>query len=274
MNKVLFRALLAVVGAVLILSSCSSGEEQEPVNHRDKAVIFSALRFGEPELRVTGNEWNAKDAIGVYMIPESMDLTSTLYKNYKYIGAYKGLKTVFQAAAPEGCLKIPEDASSVKFVAYYPYHQEAVTSLTVDVVDQNFKDIDLLYSKNLSGVTDLTPAEDLVLKFEHVLSLLNIRFVSEQGQNIVVSGLMLKGLKTEATLNLADGTVTSSGEVQNISAGKTGETVDFILAPQSVMAGEFQIVFMYNGKKYTWKNDKTISFESRKKQSFKITVKE
>ncbi len=205
-------------------------------------VIDPALRGHPIELsaeiagmrtRVTNSTWEKGDAIGVYMIPSGGSLSaSVLRDNVKYSTTGN---SSFTPANEKEQIIFPFDGSDVDFIGYHPYRDNISNhSYPVNVSNQSSQSqIDLLYSNNARRLNDKNP--HVAMQFTHQLTkvVLNI----EPGQSVNLSDLsvIISNANTEATFDLATGTLSSPTKQGDIPfrMGTGGTSAEAILLPQS-----------------------------------------
>lgn len=267
-----YKLISLLVLALAFFSACES-ERDYPDNPLDKRnqVRFQAT-IGTVETRATGTEWETGDAIGVYALNGGTTLPDGLYdgkENIKFTTPGNG---VFTAAST--VISFPE-SGMLNFVAYYPYN-ETIEGLAypIDISDQSLPSaIDLLYSDNAKGATISEPT--VALQFKHKLSLLSLTITAGDGVGSL-QGLSAKidNMKTEGSLNLADGTVTPGSTSQSFTlqssiADKTATAVAILLPGQGLQ--EATVTFSLGGQEYKWTPEQ-MDLESGKKYSYTIQL--
>ncbi len=188
--------------------------------------------------RVIGTQWEASDAIGVYMSSTGGSL-GTLGANVEYVttngdGNFTSTDPLYYPVS-----------GNVDFLAYYPYVDDATFDATA-------------YSVNVSSQTDL-PAIDLMsatatdvakssaavdMTFKHKLS--NIVLAITPGEEWTTSNLAgltvkLVGTDNQATYNLETNYITFGGSVADITLNTAadGSSVEAIVIPQTLTDAKF-----------------------------------
>ncbi len=239
---------------VLLLSLFACSQEENQQIKTASAIQFTSEVEGIALTRANGAAWSANDSIGVYMKKNGEVLsgsssiegaTNILYSTVNGDGNF----------SPVGNgIYFPQDESSVDFIAYYP--QRTLTDLyayPVDVTNQNdLEAIDLLYSNNLTGISDRSNA--LNLAFTHQLSRLIFNIKSSDNSKLTNLKLKLSGLKTKASFNLADATLTpdeASVDTINVKTSITNNTgtAQAILIPESSIDKVTLTIEVGNSKK-------------------------
>lgn len=249
--------------------------------------------------RVSGNQFEADDLLGIYMLSAGGSLPDDIvdtYENRRYRmesnGTSSGLKLV--PSSPEYGMFYPTDGSTVKFIAYYPYKPTYVDGegtpdnkinnsvYPVDVSEQGRNNVDLLYSNNstgasISGATTLT--------FSHQLSKLVIKLEQSAGMNDDLSSVYatITGMPTKGSFSLVDATLTvDPTSKDDITVGKNkkvGDAVFFdviVLPHEGSEYSERKIIFSVGGTEYSWAMPDDVDFEKNKEYtcSFKIKGRE
>ena len=184
------------------------------------------------------------------------------------------------------------------FYAYYPFIEtiSEVNALPWSVAANQSDEADywagdFMWTKN----TDVTPTTAAVpLQMKHILSNATVTVKGGTGfeedvnlENANVE-LYFYGLKTAATINLADGVVTPAGEATVVTPWKdvetttTGEgeeavtetstTYRAMVIPQTIEAGKTLISVSVNNTVYPLVVEEGFTFEPSKKHNFTLTV--
>lgn len=264
MNK--FSKLMLVVTVIATLFSAC--KKSSPGDSDQSEVQFTSAIQGQLQGRMTGDAFEAADAIGVFMKSAGATFSSASYQNKQYLYGTSG---TFTAANAEERIYYPE-SGNVDFVAYYPYQDGANSTYAVNVADQgDLGAIDLLYAtaENLvanSGTPRLT--------FTHELS--KVEITVNAGAGVAdLNGLTVtfKNFATTASYDLATQSLESSGNEADIAAKLTpnGSTLaEAILLPGSVAAK--QVVFGLNGKTFTWTLPSGSVYEAGTKYTYTINL--
>lgn len=234
-----FQLLCVGLLSAAALVSCQDNDDHSIWNKGDGVVFRSSIEGVQS--RVANNVWTDGDEVGIFMTSAEGEQA-----NSKYLAKADGTLT---AAGEE--LKYPEGTAS--FVAYYPYSSSLDgKNLKVSVAGkQDLSKADLLYSNNATGISQGT-AVNLVFKHQLAKVVVNVK-----ADNTIssTSGLAvsLTGMNTQATLNLADGTLTaadSKAEI-NFNVDAQGTLAQGIILPTAQLDGA-KMVFSLNGKTFEW----------------------
>lgn len=156
-----------IIAALLVLASCAKDDSVS--NSVGSTAKFSAESImSRVESSTDSSEWEGGDAIG---ISSNNDDT-----NVKYTADQSGAYTTFTFADTAGEIILPRTTAAT-YSAYYPYQNS--TFYTSDVSTQSdWGAIDFLVAAGVEGKED---SGDIVLEFEHMLSIikLNISFGDE-----------------------------------------------------------------------------------------------
>jgi hypothetical protein len=244
-NRNLFFALAA---GVLLLTGCrKEGEKDSP----EVLVKFSST-IQAAQSRPSGTAWNAGDAIGVFMVKSGSVTVAEEALNKKYTVGNAGETGFFVPASPvdNNAVHYPSDGSPVDFIAYAPYRQDvAALSCPVDVSGQSSPAaIDLLYATTAEGYSRAT-ADPALLRFAHQLARLELNITAGEGvsaSSLADLSVVIKGMNTAATFNLADGTLSNAGTVADVvlRTVSAGQIYDAVVLPQTLAAGAVGIEFI------------------------------
>ena len=173
--------------------------------------------------------------------------------------------------------------ATVTYYAYLPYTETvgnaasyAFTVKTDQSTEDNVKASDLLWTEGEQAVRAGTALD---INFKHALSKLNVTLTKgselEDGQNLTFTSVTLSNCATTATVNLTDGTTgntTNSGQTITLYAATPNEKYECILVPQTFAQSLKVEITGNNGKVYTFKSDKELTFSSGKQYTLNLTV--
>ena len=158
---------LSAALAATLLAACSNDDtvQQTPADLTPVAARFTA---GISHTRATGDQWEAGDVIGIYMLETGTTTVANDARNCRYVTT-----TTLGKFSPDDdrqTIYFPtKPGATVDFRAYYPYNPATDGTATLDITDQtNPAAIDLLYSDNVNGRDLSQPA--VALNFRHRLS--------------------------------------------------------------------------------------------------------
>lgn len=223
---------LGAAALLALTTACQSNDEYSTWGDTNE-VTFTGSIAGQPTVRVSGTQWDANDAIGVYMLPAGQGLAAATAANAKFTTTGGGTFTA--AGTP---LYYPTDGSTTDFVAYYPYtaNANAAGQIAVSVANQaQPAAIDLLYAKT-TGATANGATE---LRFSHKLAKASYTITASAGVSLSGLRVVLKGAPTAGTFDLTTGTLaagTATGDIAlNVSAN--GTMAEAIVLPTAMPAG-------------------------------------
>ena len=228
-----------------LLSTClftaCSDDDNNSINETGN-IVFSS-QISSVQSRVNGSTWDNNDEIGIFMQVEDAEVT-----NKKYLAKTDGSLT----AAPEYAFRYPSTGTA-SFLAYYPYNASLQgKTAAVSVADQsNLSKIDFLYSNNATGIKN---GEIVNLQFTHKLSKLDINLKGDETvKDLKGIAISLSGMNTTATVNLADGALTTADSKANINlnVNADGTFAEAIVLPAEAVENS-KLVFSLNDKTYEW----------------------
>ena len=252
MKKLLVGAL-----ALLALTACNK-------DNKGECLQQEAMQFGSNipalNLRMTGNAFEANDAIGISM---TGDATAT---NVEYKTTAGGATATFAPAATG--LTFAE-GQTVNFVSYYPYSASATTDLAIDLTNDQ---TDVLYSNNLTNIKtakDATGANH-VLQFTHKLALVSFTMAGLPAGTTIASA-QLEGIVTTSSMKIADGTLTNgtakATQKLQLAAGTFAPT---IVIP-ATNANAKLVIKLSDGKSYSY-TFPSLALQSGKNHKFNVTL--
>ena len=139
-----------------------------------------------------------------------------------------------------------------------------------------YEQSDLLWGK----VEDVAPTDQVIrLPLRHRMSTARIDLIEGTGfANGEFAQLektaVIKNTRRNATVDLATGSVTATGDIQStgIVPYKYGDQFRAIIVPQTVAAGEILFAFSLGGKPYTFKKTEAFEFMQGKMHNFSIKI--
>lgn len=219
------KTILFGLAAAMLATACSEEDDLR------QGIAGEGITFTSSVMsRATDTSFEPRDAIGVSMYTESGFVGNAT--NVQYTTA-DGTRFTSQSPMTWGAAG---SAKTVGFKGVYPYKAGAVAdgiySFTLATGEgASLSDNDVMYS----SMTDVTVgANNVGLTFTHKLVKVVMQ-VYDQNRNLL-SGATVKinNQQTSGTLNLADGTVTSTGGAD--------ATLDFASNPN--VEGEYQTIVM------------------------------
>lgn len=196
------------------------------------------------------SQWDLGDEIGVFMLESNTQILVDKALNIPYKSNSQGIFTASGKA-----LYYPNKGKSVDFIAYYPYTNNLIGNIyKVKLEDQN-KNIDLLYSNNAKAKTiNKTPVD---MRFTHRLSKLTMNIEVGEGLNQNdLKGLKVsfKGVPSTADFDLlSDKIYNLSGYLEfSPKTLKLDKSYSAILIPQDKNL-ESKVAFDLVGKgRFVW----------------------
>lgn len=275
-NNLTISALLALS---IAFAGCSN-DQNLPETDNDGRVALRVSSGIEVQTRAHDEQWDAGDAIGIYML----DGGTAEAANKKYATESTGTSGSFSAADGQ-TIYFPVDGSQRDFIAYYPYCTELTGNLyAVDVRNQAVqKDIDLMGAKKVTGKIKNDPA--VAFEFQHKLVKL---YLTIKPDDVSLFADDMKGMeiditnqKTKATYDVVAGGPVSVDTEDNTPASvrlltdADGTSSEGIVLPNATTE-DMQFVFrLSRGTKFTWdirKAELSQLFEAGSKYVYTITI--
>lgn len=170
--------------------------------------------------------------------------------------------------------------ATVTYYAYLPYTgtvgnaaNYAFAVQTDQSSDSNVKASDFL----CTGTQTATAGTALDINFQHALSKLNVTLKkgSELEDGLTFTSVRLSNCATATTVNLTvgtAGTATNSGQTITLYAATPNKQYECILVPQTFAQSLKVEITGNNGKVYSFKSDKELTFSSGKQYTLNLTV--
>lgn len=259
------KTILFGLTAAMLVVACSEEDDLR------QGIAGEGITFTSSVMsRATDTSFEAGDAIGVSMYTESGfvgNATNVQYTTADGSGFTSTNPMTWGAAG---------SAETVDFKGVYPYKADAVAdgiySFTLATGEgASLSDNDVMYS----SMTDVTVgAKNVDLTFTHKLVKVVMQVYDQNRKLLSGATVKINNQQTSGTLNLADGTVTSTGTAD--------ATLNF--ASNSEVSGEYQTIVMpsaatqgrvititYNNVDYPCPVD-MYAFDSGSKMIFSVTL--
>ena len=247
--------------AMLAAAACQSLEPEQPGQQAQGPEIRFSSSIGD-YTKATDKSFEAGDMAGLSISdPVTVSNVKLTYSD----GTFTPERTLYWAldqAADKKCT----------FLAYSPY------SASVDPgkafawaipADQSaagaYAAADLVTAKTQAGPADGT----VHLSFNHALSRMVLTLENKVADD-EVAGVKLNGVKLGASVDIAAGTVTATGDAAAVTPATVSNAYVFLVAPQTV-SPEI-LITMKSGKVVRYTPDAALTFAAGKQLSAAITV--
>lgn len=277
MKRIYYKGILFICLA-LLSASCSSGGEEDPVSPTPPTPhkIPISLNCGiSAATRATDTGYENGDKIGLYVVNYAGDTPGTLSASGNQVD---NMRFTYNGNwVPDSPIYWKDDHTAADFYCYYPYGMPTdLTAYPFSVKsDQStpeaYKASEFLYGK----ATKIAPTEKAVnIMTQHLFSCILIKIAAgngftEQSLEAASVSIKLNGCKTNAAINLKDGTVQATGDAGSIVPLKEDKQYKALIVPQTVQSDNF-ITVTVDGRDYNLK--KEFTFVSGKRHQFTVTV--
>ena len=266
--------ILATAALATLLAACSN--DSDVLNTPDYADTPIGLNVNVgPMATRAGYEQGAltEGSFGLYLTTEGTN------SDERYNCTNREVKYDNGWTIQGGQLLWKSNDATVTYYAYLPYTgtvsdatNYAFTVQTDQSTEDNVKASDLL----CTGQQPATPGTALDITFKHALSKLNVTLKkgSELDEGVTFKSVKLSNCATATTVNLTDGTTDTATKSQTITlyAATENEQYECILVPQTFAQSLKVEITDNNGKVYTFKSDKELTFSSGKQYTLNLTV--
>ncbi len=268
--KNIFFHLILFSGLLTLLFSC------ERDNEGTSGVDTLAITI---ENRAVNATWATGDAIGLTIY--NTDYTEIVDNqfNREYVCSSDG--TTFTGSSANNIAYFPQNGSSIRINAYYPYRSDLGSDMLypVSVADQSLlQNIDLMTAEHLTGFSK--DDTDVHIHFYHRLSKLIFNLSTEEdGEYVSLADctLTIEGTQTGNSYNLYSDVFTGPETgIANIQVPLRSNEADnyreAIVLPRAAAEGVRFIFTASNGDYYTAIMADTLSFEGGNQYTFNITL--
>ena len=254
----LFHSLLYPLLGGLFCLSCSDDEQDTGTKQPTTAgeVTFGVDLTGF-STRVTqdGSSWNDGDKIGTYVLDMKTLEPVTEAANVPYVCSEEGASVSFTSTTP---LKVQNDGTPVKFVAYYPYNADVRNfnyPVQLAAQERGSTACDLLYAATKEEYTYSPENEPHIsLNFTHRLAKVILKFVNMEKEPLEVSDVRIEGMQTAASFNIQTDVLTvdeSSVATINPYHNATTGFYEAIILP-SALTDSYKVSFVLDDREKEW----------------------
>ncbi len=276
------KLLLSILMVSSLLISCSKDSDNDitkpkpptptppPITEETKipiSIIAQRADDSDPNFK-------SGDKVGLYVVNYNGSTTGKLATSGNQVDniyfSYSGNWT------PEKKIYWKDKNTKADFFCYFPYKLNIanITALPITVneyqsSEENYKTSEFLWGKK----TGVTPTESSVtITVQQAMSRLIVKLVPGSGykvEDLNKAEVVICGLKTNATINLATGEVTSTGNPKDIIPMKKSSEYHAFVVPQN--AEETDLIKVTIDER-TFLLKKTIDFTSNKQYTCTITI--
>ena len=286
-NKSIASFMIKIVMMPLLFTiSCVNEISEDPVDIPGEIPIRLSTQILCNHTRAINNEFQEKDAIGLYVLTQSSAINQKRYiDNMRF--------TCSQATGfePEETIYYPKGDGKCDFISYYPFQETGINQDQSIIQVQIHTDQSSVSKHSLSDFmiatnSDITPSQNMVsMEYKHKLCKLKITIKPAPGKDIDEllndnPSLSLNGFHSDASYDfLTDRfepsgqtiSVTPHGEWKIENNALTGKEV--ILIPEKIESDNHYINIDINGKSYSCPFPDNFQLASEKNCSIAIIYK-
>lgn len=271
------KKLFLFAATVCTMLSCSKNEEVIP----NEGKLPINISVGQ-QTRANDTTFENGDEVGIYVVNYDGSTAGTLKDEGNQAD---NAKFTYNSSewTPDEDIYWKDQNTSADFYAYYPYIASTnVAAHTFSVQTNQSQETNFWASDFLWGKTaNVSPTSNAVsIQTDHSLSRVLIDVKPGKGFDDVTWAAAEKSIKicnvlTSATINLATGVATATGnkgEITPLATGTTGSTLSYMamMIPQTVADNSKLIVVTVDGTEYVYRAGFT--FKANTQHQFTITV--
>lgn len=262
------KKLFTLMAAVAAMVSCSDNVENVPTTpETDKLPINISTTL----TRATDLAYEAGDKVGIFVVnePNSLKASGNHVDNMGF--------TYSTTWTPDTPIYWLDQTTKADFYCYYPYAEGVSTTAHTFTTkaDQsslaNYKASEFLWGK----VAGVAPTEEAVnITTNHTFS--NALVILKPGNGFTEATLAaatksvkICGVKTGATINLAKGVATATGNATEVTPYLENGQYRALIVPQTTAEGAL-IVVTVDGVDYTL--TRSMTFKANKQHKFTVTL--
>lgn len=262
------KKLFTLMAAVAAMVSCSDNVENVPTT---PATDKLPINISTTLTRATDSAFEAGDKVGIFVVNEPNAL-ATLGNHVDNMGFTYSTKWT-----PDTEIYWLDKSTKADFYCYYPYAADANTAAHAFATkaDQsslaNYKASEFLWGKTIG----VAPTEEAVnITTNHTFS--NMVVILKPGDGFTEESLAaatksvkICGVKTGATINLATGVATATGNATEVTPYLENGQYRALIVPQTTAEGAL-IVVTVDGVDYTL--SRSMTFKANKQHKFTVTL--
>ena len=278
MNKL----LLSIIMVSTLLISCSKDSDNDitkpkpptptpPPTTEEKKIPISIIAQRADD---SDTSFKSGDKVGLYVVNYGGSTAGKLTASgnqvdnvyFSYSGNWTSEKKIYWK----------DKNTKADLFCYYPYSSNIanVTSFPIAVnknqsSEENYKASEFLWGKT----TGVTPTESSVtISVQQAMSRLIVKLVPGSGykeEDLSKAEVLICGLKTNATINIEDGEVTTTNNLVDITPMKKSGEYHALVVPQNIK--EIDLIKVTIGEN-TFHLNETIDFTSNKQYTCTITI--
>ena len=262
------KKLFTLMAAVAAMVSCSDKVENVPTTPETDRL---PINISTTLTRATDSAFEAGDKVGIFVVNEPNAL-ATSGNHVDNMGF-----TYTTTWTPDTPIYWLDQTTKADFYCYYPYAEAANTAAHAFATkaDQsslaNYKASEFLWGKT----TGVAPTEEAVnITTNHTFS--NALVILKPGDGFTEESLAaatksvkICGVKTNATIDLATGVATATGNATEVSPYLDGAQYRALIVPQTTAEGAL-IVVTVDGVDYTL--SRSMTFKANKQHKFTVTL--
>ena len=286
-NKSIASFMIKIVMMPLLFTiSCVNEISEDPVDIPGEIPIRLSTQILCNHTRAINNEFQEKDAIGLYVLTQ----LSTINQK-RYIDNMRFTCSQATGFEPEETIYYPKGDGKCDFISYYPFQETGINQdqsiMQVQIhTDQSSVSKHSLSDFMIATNSDITPSQNMVsMEYKHKLCKLKITIKPAPGEDIDEllndnPSLSLNGFHSDASYDfLTDRfepsgqtiSVTPHGEWKIENNALTGKEV--ILIPEKIESDNHYINIDINGKSYSCPFPDNFQLVSEKNCSIAIIYK-
>ena len=256
---------------VVLLIGCTNDASQDK-QLADRLPIKISLE----KSRANDTAFESGDQVGLYVVNYNGSTAGTLTSTENHVNnACFTLSTDWRADEE---LYWKDASTKADFYAYYPYGNPTDVSAypfsvnTDQSAEADYWASDFLWGKR-SGVAPTKSA--VTITTEHLLSNALVYINAGEGytaEELATANIEVKicNIKNSATINLATGVATATGNATEITPWNTGAYYRAMIVPQTVSSDTNLVSVKINGKEYTFATD--ITFAAGTQHKIEVTI--
>ena len=271
---------------LLFTISCVNEISEDPVDIPGEIPIRLSTQILCNHTRAINNEFQEKDAIGLYVLTQ----LSTINQK-RYIDNMRFTCSQATGFEPEETIYYPKGDGKCDFISYYPFQETGINQdqsiMQVQIhTDQSSVSKHSLSDFMIATNSDITPSQNMVsMEYKHKLCKLKITIKPAPGEDIDEllndnPSLSLNGFHSDASYDFLTDRFEPSGQTisvtphgewkieNNALTGKEG-----ILIPEKIESDNHYINIDINGKSYSCPFPDNFQLASEKNCSIAIIYK-
>lgn len=221
--KTLVLSMISIAATVAAMTACTSESDpvDEVVNPKDAKIEFGTVISGvQSKAAITATTFDSDLKIGILAVAHANEVEGVWKATDNFMQNVEGTTSSAGSISTVSTYSYPTE-DQVDFYAYYPYSasintgENTVPTINVNIAKKESDQNDYMWA--IPNTNQSRVSGKQTLKFNHALSLLDIKVIKENGvtETLSVNKITFDINYSTAKMNLTDGSMTEPSTSSN-----------------------------------------------------------